>query len=104
MQASDHHNWQGPDVRYTAYNPDVDAANLQEHGASFLSSGSTLRGSRVERDWAVSLDDYTMVMVWGSHKRAFEINANGQRQRGALTNLPITTLCATGHNGLIRSE
>ena len=93
-----HDDWQGFDIRFLSYEPDIDAASPQENETSLLDLGSTLRDSQLERDWLVNPNGYTILTACGPHESAFEIEVDGQGRRGALTYFLLNTLSTLGND------
>lgn len=93
-----HGDRQSFDVRFLSYDPDVDAASPQVHEISLLNPSSILRDSRVETDWLINPDGYTILTACGPYELAFEMEFEGQQRRGVLTWNLFSTLCALGND------
>ncbi|RYP41124.1 hypothetical protein DL768_010539 [Monosporascus sp. mg162] len=72
-------------VRCLDYKADVDAASPQLFEGVFMNTTETMRHSRIEKDWLVDPDGYTIITACGPHETAQEIEVEGLGMRGALT-------------------
>ncbi|KAM0542565.1 hypothetical protein ACHAPJ_012736 [Fusarium lateritium] len=72
-------------IRTMEYDPVLDVDRLQRDQECQLSLGGHGRDARIDRDWLVDPQGYTIVTACGPHEKALEVLVNKQQKRGALT-------------------
>jgi hypothetical protein len=93
-------NWQGFDLRSIDYDPDVDALSRQEHATDLFDKVGTFRDSRIERDWLVNPQGYTVLSACGPFEKAWELEIEGGERRGALTYFLLDVLNSLRKSGV----
>jgi Caspase domain len=84
-------NWKGFQSRGVDYNPHVDAVSPQ-WPTDFFNSISTTRNAKMEKDWLIDPNGYTILSACGPYETAYEVEVDGEGKRGALTCLLFQAL------------
>ncbi|RYP58043.1 hypothetical protein DL770_010521 [Monosporascus sp. CRB-9-2] len=79
-------------VRCLPFSSDVEAASPRHLDDRLIASSSIMRNARVEEDWLVNPDGYTVLAACGPYEVAQEMEVQGQGRRGALTHFLFRTL------------
>ncbi|KAF4451968.1 Metacaspase-1A [Fusarium albosuccineum] len=72
-------------IRTMEYDPTLDADRSQQDQECKLALGSSGRNARLDRDWLVDPQGYTIITACGPHEKALEVLVNKKQKRGALT-------------------
>jgi hypothetical protein len=75
----------GDRVRAMEYDPSFDADRAEQEQEFKAALGIPRRDARIDRDWLVNPQGYTILTACGPHEKAMEVLVNKTQKRGALT-------------------
>lgn len=97
----------GDRVRAMKYDPSLDADRVEQERECRDALGIPGRDAKIDRDWLVNPEGYTIITACGPHEKAMEVLVNKTQKRGALTHhllKALTTLAkvkeAVSHQSL----
>ncbi|KAF4953224.1 hypothetical protein FGADI_6199 [Fusarium gaditjirri] len=84
----------GDRVRALEYDPSLDTDRAEQEQECKAALGIPGRDARIERDWLVNPEGYTIMTACGPHEKAMEVLVNKSQKRGALTHHLLKALTA----------